>query len=44
MSKEELALKAIETLKDKQQKIRAESYMRAQELQEKINQLLALPF
>lgn len=43
ISKEELALKAIETLKGKQQTILAEAYKKEQKLQEKINQLLALP-
>lgn len=42
MSREDMAIKAVETLKDKQKQIMAESQMRINKLQERINQLLLI--
>jgi len=42
LSEEELRKKAIETLKDKQQRVMAEAFKRTQALEIKINQLLLL--
>lgn len=43
MSREEMTRKAIETLRDKQQQIRATSHREIQKLEEKIKDLLMLP-
>lgn len=43
MSREEMTRKAIETLRDKQKQIRAESHREIQKLEEQITNLLMLP-